>query len=65
MAIAGEFYRRLVSSHEDDPRDAKLILGRLVSDQVSAVAPEVKIVAAGDPAITIGCWRGYPHYPAL
>lgn len=51
-AIAGEFYRRLVSSHENDPGDAKLILGRLLSDQVSAGSPDVKIVAAGDPAIT-------------
>jgi len=52
VAIAGEFYRTLVSAHEDEPGDAKLILGRLLSDQVSAGSPEVRIVAAGNPAVT-------------
>ncbi len=47
-AIAGEFCHRLVCDYEDDPGDAKLILGRLVSDEVSAGSPGVKIVAAGD-----------------
>jgi hypothetical protein len=35
-AIAGEFYRQLVSSHEEDPGDARLALGKLLSSQVAA-----------------------------
>lgn len=52
VAIAGEFYHQLVGAHEDDPGETNLILGRLLSDQVAAGSPEVRIVAAGNPVIT-------------
>lgn len=52
VAIAGEFYRELVGAHENDPGEANVILGRLLTDQVAAGSPEVKVVAAGNPAIT-------------
>ncbi len=51
VAIAGEFYRNLVSENEDDPGDPALILGRLLSDQVAAGSPEVRVIASGDRAI--------------
>lgn len=51
-AIAGEFYRRLVSDHENDPGDAGLVLGALLFDQVATGSPDIKIIPAGDPAIT-------------
>jgi integrase len=52
VAIAGEFYRQLVATHEDDPGDPALVLGRLLTDQVAAGSPQVKVIAAGNPDIT-------------
>ena len=52
VAVAGEFYRNLVSENEDDPGDPTLVLGRLLSDQVAANSPEVRVITSGDRAVT-------------
>lgn len=51
VAIAGEFYTSLVSMHEDEPGDARLIQGRLLVDNLSAGAPGIRVTTYGDPAI--------------
>jgi hypothetical protein len=49
VAIAGEFYRKLVDEHAADPGNPALIVGRLLSDGVAAGDPAVKISPAGNP----------------
>ena len=49
IAIAGEFYRKLVSENENDPGDPVYVLSQLLSDQVAANSPEVKVVVSGRP----------------
>ncbi|MHA6689562.1 DUF6538 domain-containing protein [Devosia sp. A449] len=52
MGIAGEFYRELVAAHEDEPGDPKLVLGRLLADQVAAGTPGIRIISSGNPELT-------------
>jgi len=52
VAIAGKHYRNLVSENENEPGDPALVLGRILSDQVAANSPEVRVVASGDRAVT-------------
>lgn len=52
VAIAGEFYRKVVADNETEPGDRFMAVARLSTDQVAAGDPRVKVIRAGNPAIT-------------
>lgn len=52
VAIAGDFYRQLVSENEDDPGDRQLVLSRLLLDQVASGDPHVRVIRAGRAELT-------------
>lgn len=52
VAIAGAFYRRLLSANEDDPGHVELVKGQVLLDKVAAADPAIQVVAAGRPDVT-------------